>query len=76
MEEDRELDERLIKEVMAYFGEELGGEDQAEAVMRYVVKAEHINAMLSFEFMNGIREVLIKRGFDVPFRVVYKRRTK
>ena len=70
------IDKGFIKEVMAYFGDELGCEGEAESVVEIVKKNKGLREGLYFEFMNGIREVLIERGFDVPFRAVYKRRVK
>lgn len=73
---DEKTEEDVVKEVMAYFGEELGSGGQARDIMRYVTKTRGLGAGTYFAYMNSIREVLMERGFEVPFRAVYRRRAK
>lgn len=55
-----------VKDVMDYFGEYLN-EEQAEQVI------ELVKGSSFFEKMNGIRNILLRGGYDVIFRGVYRR---
>ena len=60
-----------VKDVLEYYREELDNEEGAEAMMRMV--HGRIGNGTFFQHMNEVRNILLKEGFDVPFRARYWR---
>lgn len=60
-------DEIRVEDIIDYFGEFLDRE-QAEVMLRRVGSGGAY-----FEAMHRIRGILKDKGFDVPFRAVYRR---
>lgn len=55
-----------VRDIMDYFGEFID-EEKAEKLIK------EIDGHSYFEKMNKIRDMLVRDGYEVPFRAVYRR---
>ena len=63
-----------VEDVMEYFGKELDSEERARAVMGLAEKElQGQERVTYFSLMNQTRDILIRSGYSVPFRAVYRR---
>uniref|UniRef100_A0A6M3KW03 Uncharacterized protein n=1 Tax=viral metagenome TaxID=1070528 RepID=A0A6M3KW03_9ZZZZ len=63
-----------VRDVMSYFGGELENDERAEAVMRRVeIELKDSSRPSYFQLMNQVRDILMRLGYNVPFRAGYRR---